>query len=429
MAPRGGGIDVAVVGTGPGGGMVARDLTRQGARVAMLEWGGNAPVDGSITRCMGSALIPGRGLLVTNGLLTLVRGITTGGSSIHYYATAFDPPLEMFRRYGIELSGELAAVKAELPCAPLADELIGPAATRVMASARDLGYDWRPLPKLVYQEKCRAGCDLCTVGCPHGAKWTARMAVDEAVAHGARLITRARATKVLVEDGAAVGVEYRHEGSARTLHADRVVIAAGGLGTPAILRASGIPGAGRDFFFDPLLLVIGAADEHHDGREFPMAAGVCLEEDGCVLTDLLWPRWLDMLFTAETLRFDRLLDHSRSLAIMVKVRDDLGGHLTKRGGVRKRLSEGDRARLNEGAARAREILAHAGARHVYTTLCTATHPGGTAKIGDVVDSDLASELDNLYVCDASVIPEAWGRPPTLTIVALAKRLAKHLAVH
>ena len=207
------------------------------------------------------------------------------------------------------------------------------------------------------------------------------------------------------------------------------MIAAGGLGTPAILRASGIPGAGRDFFFDPLLLVIGAAEQRHDGREFPMAAGVCLEEDGCVLTDLLWPRWLDMLFTAETLRFDRLLDHSRSLAIMVKVRDDLGGHLTKRGGVRKRLSEGDRARLNEGAARAREILAHAGARHVYTTLCTATHPGGTAKTGDLVDSDLRSELDNLYVCDASVIPEAWGRPPSLTVLALAKRLAKHLAVH
>ncbi len=421
--------DVAVVGSGPGGGMVARDLARRGANVTILEWGGNAPVDGSVAQCVGSAMIPGRGLLVTNGLLTLVRGITTGGSSVHYYATAFDPPAGLFRRHGIDLAAEVAEVKSELPCAPLTAELIGPAATRVMASAQDLGYAWNPLPKLVFQDRCRAGCDLCTVGCRHGAKWTARMAVEEAVAEGASLVTRARVSRVLLEDGVAVGVEYRKEGAWRTLRADRVVVAAGGIGTPAILRSSGVPRAGRDFFFDPLVLVMGAGNERHGGREFPMAAGVCLEDEGCVLTDLMWPRWLALLFTAGVLRLDRLLDHSRSLAIMVKIKDDLGGRLTEGGGVRKRLSKGDRARLRAGTERARKILTHAGARHVYTTRFTATHPGGTAKVGDVVDADLQTEHANLFVCDCSVIPESWGLPPTLTILALAKRLAKHLTVH
>ena len=46
---------------------------------------------------------------------------------------------------------------------------------------------------------------------------------------------------------------------------------------------------------------------------------------------------------------------------------------------------------------------------------------------DILDSDLKTEYDNLYVCDCSVIPEAWGLPPTLTIIALGKRLAKHLS--
>jgi choline dehydrogenase-like flavoprotein len=45
----------------------------------------------------------------------------------------------------------------------------------------------------------------------------------------------------------------------------------------------------------------------------------------------------------------------------------------------------------------------------------------------VPGSDLKTEFDNLYVCDCSVIPEAWGLPPTLTIIGLGKRLAKHLA--
>ena len=37
------------------------------------------------------------------------------------------------------------------------------------------------------------------------------------------------------------------------------------------------------------------------------------------------------------------------------------------------------------------------------------------------------QFDNLYVCDASTFPGALDRPPTLTIIALGKRLAQHLA--
>jgi choline dehydrogenase-like flavoprotein len=56
----------------------------------------------------------------------------------------------------------------------------------------------------------------------------------------------------------------------------------------------------------------------------------------------------------------------------------------------------------------------------------AAHPSGTVKVDDLLDSNLKTRFDNLYVCDCSVIPEAWGLPHTFTIVALGKRLAKHL---
>ena len=55
------------------------------------------------------------------------------------------------------------------------------------------------------------------------------------------------------------------------------------------------------------------------------------------------------------------------------------------------------------------------------------HPGGTAAIGKVVDNNLQTKVDNLFVCDASVLPVASGLPPILTITALAKRMAKKLA--
>jgi choline dehydrogenase-like flavoprotein len=95
--------------------------------------------------------------------------------------------------------------------------------------------------------------------------------------------------------------------------------------------------------------------------------------------------------------------------------------------VRKRLAESDKGKLLKGYERAKEILENAGATDIFKSWYIAAHPGGTAKTGDIVDSNLKTEYDNLYVSDCSVIPEAWGLPPTFTLVALGKRLAKHIA--
>jgi choline dehydrogenase-like flavoprotein len=111
---------------------------------------------------------------------------------------------------------------------------------------------------------------------------------------------------------------------------------------------------------------------------------------------------------------------------MIKAKEKLGGRITQRGGVRKRLEESDKKKLLGGYKRAKRILENAGARDVFRTWYMATHPGGTAKINDVVDSNLKTPLDNLYVCDCSVVPESWGLPPMLTLISLGKRLASHL---
>jgi len=96
-------------------------------------------------------------------------------------------------------------------------------------------------------------------------------------------------------------------------------------------------------------------------------------------------------------------------------------------GVRKRLAQVEHQRLKSGYERAVEILKNAGDRNIFKTWYLAAHPGGTAKINDVVDSNLKTEIDNHYVSDCSVIPQAWGLPPALTLVALGKRLGKYLS--
>jgi choline dehydrogenase-like flavoprotein len=434
-ASRGGGsggagareYDAIVVGTGPGGATVARELCRLGRRVLIVEWGGKRPVTGSSGQALRELGMPGRSLFLTGRGIAVVRGIAVGGSSIYYYGTAFDPPLEMLRRHGLEIAAEVEEAKRELGVAPLPEELIGPLAARIMHSARELGYAWNPLPKFL-DPKRLGGAPLGFYGAPsYEAKWNARMFVEEATAGGATLLTGAKVRRVLVEDGAARGVEFSRGGEAERAFAPRVVVAAGGIGSPLILRASGIERAGRDFFDDPLICALGSLDDLRSGQELPMQAGLLLEDEDCVLTDMSVPGSLYAAMSAQVGRLDRLFAHGRTLQIMIKVRDELSGRLTRRGGIRKPLTRADRARLDAGYRRAREILANAGARHIFRTWYMAAHPGGTVKVGDLLDADLQTEHENLYVCDASVIPEAWGRPPTLTLIGLGKRLAKHLA--
>ena len=371
-------FDTIVVGSGPGGGTVARELSRRGECVLILERGPNRSISGTARQMMRELMVPGKSLLITPRLLAMVRGLTAGGSSVFYYATAFEPNHGMFARHGVDITAEVEELKSELPYGELADELVGPLATRIMASARDLGYDWRKLPKLVFQEQCRPDCDRCTLGCPHGAKWSSRVFVDEAVEAGAVLLDRTRVDRVVVEDGEATGVEAMTREGRQRFRGSRVVLSAGGIGTPVILGASGVGDVGRDFFYDPLVVVMGVVDDVEGGREFPMATGIHLEEDGYVMTDLAWPRWVDQLVAAEVFRFDRLASHSRTLPIMVKIRDSLSGRLTRRGGVRKDLTDDDTARIRSGFERAKGILEHAGAKGVFKTWHLASHPAARA---------------------------------------------------
>lgn len=419
--------DVIVVGSGPGGATVARELSRRGKRVLVLEWGSGEPIKGTMTQALRMSMMPGKGMLLTSELLGVVRGVATGGSSVFYYATAFEPPVDLFRSYGIEIADEIGEIREELPTQPLSDDLMGPMAKRIMASAQDLGYDWQRLPKFIYQDRCRAGCWRCEYGCPFGAKWNGRMFIDEAVENGAEIVNHAKVKRALIESGRAVGVEYARFGRTRRVYASRVVVSAGGLGSPLILRQTGIEGAGRDFFFDPLICVLGTVPDIKGGREIPMASGVHMEEEGYLMTDMTVPPALYAFFVSQVFQFRKLLSHERTLQIMIKAKDSLGGRLAGSGGVRKRLSEEDRLKLLRGYARAEEILRNAGAKDIFKTWYVAAHPGGTVKINHLVDADLKTKFDDLYVCDCSVIPESWGLPPTFTLIALGKRLAKHLA--
>jgi choline dehydrogenase-like flavoprotein len=419
-------FDAIIVGSGPGGATVARELSLKGQEVLVLEWGDNDPVKGTLRQVIPRAFLPGKGLLITGQMLGMIRGITTGGSSLYYCGTAFDPPVDMLKTYGVDISDEAAALKNEVPMTPLSDELVSPAGKIFMKSALELGYDCRKLDKFIYQDKCRTRCQLCSYGCPHGAKWNARNFVDEALENGAKMVNRAKVDKVIVENKKAIGVEYKHKGERKKVFASRIIVAGGGIGSPVILRKSGIHGVGYDFFFDPLRYVLGKVDNMNEGKGIPMSTGIHFKEDGIVMTDFNMPHMMKIIFDLEAFKLKQALSYKNVLPIMIKVRDRLGGRIVNGKFIWKTLSKDDKQKLDTGVAHARRILENAGASNIYRSWVLAAHPGGTVKIGETINSDLQTQIDNLYVCDCSVLPEAWGLPPTFTLLALGKRLGKHI---
>ena len=417
--------DAIVVGSGPGGASVARELARRQLRVLILEQGSAAPREGTLSQMAGIAAVPGKGAFIHRDASLLVSGIAAGGSTTINFATAAPPPLSMFAAYGIDLAPALESLRAELPMAPLPDELIGPMAKRIQQGALAREFGWRKLDKLIRPQICRTGCWRCVYGCPFGAKWTARDFIDEAVQLGAILVDEAKVEQVIVENGRATGVLYRRDGEMHQAFGANVVLAGGGIGSPRLLHRSGLHAQSSAFFSDPVIAVMGVVDDIDGGAEVPMAAGMYLPEEGIALADMTLPKPMYQAFAAQVGRLDRLMSHARTLTLMVKIRDDIGGGVGPRW-VDKTLTAGDRTKFAVGVGMAREILRSAGAKKIFKSWHFAAHPGGSLRIGEVVDGDLQTTTRNLYVCDASVIPGPWGLPPTLTLLCLGKRLGTNL---
>jgi choline dehydrogenase-like flavoprotein len=116
------------------------------------------------------------------------------------------------------------------------------------------------------------------------------------------------------------------------------------------------------------------------------------------------------------------------LGVMIKLKDVVSGGVFPNGRISKPLTDQDRPRLKFAEEMCREILVEAGAKSetIFMTPLRGTHPSGTVRIGEMLDKNLQTEIQELYVCDASTFPEALARPTVLTIIGLGKRLAKHL---
>ncbi len=429
--------DVVIVGSGPGGATLARQLARSqaGLGITLLErgrdWRSN-PLYGTYPGAM--AYTDRATFLYTNEGLSIVRPMMVGGATSMYLGCSARPLPWWREKYGIDLDSYAQETIDELGIAPLPLELRGKASGRVAEAGQELGMEWIPQDKFIWPERskrfdCRASCIL---GCRCGAKWNAAEYVDEAVTDGIDLWTGAKVEKVLHSAGSVYGVKGKVNGKRFVVEANRVILAAGGLGTPRILQASGFEEAGQGLALDTTSMVYGQAAYEGIGNEPPMSWSYADDELGAMFSTLIDP-WLNYPVVMLSKGPKQALSWrgwGHTLGVMIKLKDEISGGIDHRGRISKGLTQQDRRRQLRAEERAKKILAKAGCDpdSFITTPLRGTHPSATVRLDSLLSRDLETAVKGLYVCDASVFPEALARPTVLTIISLAKRLADHLLI-
>ena len=167
---------------------------------------------------------------------------------------------------GAEFDRHLDAVWSRLGVNDDCSDLNGPH-ERIRAGAAALGWSFKPVSRNADPEHYTPeSAGHIGFGDRTGAKTDIRHSyLGDAVAAGARVVTGCRAERVLVEDGAAAGVEATRtdpvsgESAALTVRARRVIVACGSLESPALLLRSQIggPAVGEHLHLHPVTAFLG----------------------------------------------------------------------------------------------------------------------------------------------------------------------------
>lgn len=462
-------FDVVVVGSGAGGGVVASELAQRGRDVLLLELGSHytaADFSRWESKAAAELMWPLRFAYAADGdVVAFLAGRCVGGTTTINTKVALRAHEKDVAKWhpATGLTTESGAPFTAAELAPYYDRV-----ERVLGVRERT--DWQKSVRTVepafatlgapleavhaYADANCQRCGSCIQGCPTNAgKSTMNTYIAEALARDLlELRPNAQVERVLIEDGAAAGVEYVDAGGARhTVRAGAVVVACGALNTPQLLLRSGLrnPAIGKHLGLHPVRLVYGLFDEVQDAHMvYPITAHSMAhqhDEDGgfvieattvqdpigfaTTLSDENGPLWGQRLVDAL-----RRYRHWNGVLAMVSDENTSSVAVDANGAERFDVAwnENERRRLDDALAFSRAVLEKAGAKQVCWSGIASTHVQGSCRMGDdpersAVDRNGEShEVRRLFVGDGSLVPRTLSVNPSLTIMALATRLAEHL---
>jgi len=499
-------VDVLVIGSGAGGGSVARDLAQAGKSVIVIESGALYDERSFPTRERDAyeRLYLDSGFTATDDAhIAILAGGTVGGGTTVNWMTSIPIPDrvrdEWEEQHGVEglasaaFTRDLNDVLREVGAQSSAT--LPPKDAAILRGAEARGWSGEKIQ--MNRAEC-GDCGTCGFGCRRGSKQsTLRLHLPQALEAGAHLIPDCKAERLIITNGAVQGAVTTYgtrAGRPRTLEivAPQVVVSGGALRTPLLLRRSGLthPAIGQNLRLHPVTLAAGIFPEKIQMWRGTMQAAKSEEfveptddRNGYIIESApghpgLLSLGIPWTSRAEHQRIMRLAPYIAPFLAIVK--DDEGGRVSEtRNGFAKieyrttprdertlRAALGSLVRMAESAG-AKEVIA-AGSppvawrrrdgveafgeleRQILTfdfspnrgTVFSA-HQMGSARMGSnrvdhacdpygrVRSSSRPRASDphggivkGLYVADGSLFPTAIGVNPMITILALAKRVAR-----
>ena len=392
--------DVVVVGSGPGGGVVAKELAEAGLDVVLLEEGppfGKKDFREEAGESMQRTLREGGTRAARGNVITpTMQAIALGGGSIVNSAICARPPDWVFEKWhkqtGVELDpNELTPhferVEQQLGVAPTPEEVQGKRNQLFRQGCEALGMSCEPTWRNV--RGCR-GSGECFTGCRNGAKKSVDVSyVPAAMRAGARVYTSVRAERVEAQGRRVTGIQGRivepftlREHGRVTIRAKHVVLAAGCMATPLILLRSGLGNGsgyvGRDLRFHPGLAIMAMFPEPVDPWKGATQGYHSLQylEQGLKF-EVLWapPAVLAMRLPGLGKSYQQhLLRYSHMVPFdVICAGDESSGTIKPRTGswdpdIRYNFHDNDVARMQEGMAILSDICWAAGAEQILPGL-------------------------------------------------------------
>lgn len=422
-----------VVGTGAGGATAARQLALNGFEVVVLEVGEQFK---PFTRKLGwatplrragllggertiSRIFPALEARRSSRDLVLVRGLAAGGCTAVSCGNMVRADNGL-GELGLDLTAEFGELERLVGVATVPRERWRPLSGRMFDEAERLGLSPAPTPKAVDAARCVC-CGLCELGCATGARWDSRRFLADVLSRGGTVRYGTPARKIIVEGGVARGVLAGRKRSPETFEGDAVVLAAGGIGTAQILKASRL--SAEDRLWADIVFTVGGKSRGARMLEEPPMVWYA-RRDGYMLSP-----YIDVLSHWFHGAWRRVAVEDR-VGMMVKLADEADGAVSADGTVRKVVSPSDTRRLEAAAEEARTIMQKAGVEGPFVRgMLNGGHFGGTVPLerGDVAAMHPSILPERLWVADLSLAPRSQGMPTMLVAAALALRVAEVIA--